>query len=104
MEVKTLSHGNDTSCVITGSSVHNERVERLWRDVHRCILIMFGDLFRCLEQEELLNPLICSVYTSSSYHALIVEFRESWNHHKHSSEGNRSPYQLHIEVVAAQIR
>ncbi len=45
-----LSHGNDTSCVITGSSVHNERVERLWRDVHRCVLSMFGDLFCCLEQ------------------------------------------------------
>ncbi len=45
-----LCHGNDTSYVITGSSVHNERVERLWRDVHRCVLSMFGDLFCCLEQ------------------------------------------------------
>ena len=31
------SHNNDLSCVITGSSTHNERVERLWRDVHRCV-------------------------------------------------------------------
>jgi hypothetical protein len=29
------SHNNDLSCVVTGSSTHNERVERLWRDVHR---------------------------------------------------------------------
>ncbi len=28
------AHNNDYSCVITGSSVHNERVERLWRDFH----------------------------------------------------------------------
>ncbi len=25
----------NSSCVITGASVHNERVERLWRDVTR---------------------------------------------------------------------
>ena len=28
------SHKNDIACVVTGSSFHNERVERLWRDVH----------------------------------------------------------------------
>lgn len=51
------SHGNDTDCVVTGSSVHNERVERLWRDVHRCVLRMFADLFCCLESESYLDPL-----------------------------------------------
>ena len=30
------SHSTD-SAVITGSSVHNERIERLWRDVFRCV-------------------------------------------------------------------
>ena len=25
---------NDPACVLTGSSTHNERVERLWRDVY----------------------------------------------------------------------
>lgn len=29
-------HRENESCVLTGSSTHNERVERLWRDVYRC--------------------------------------------------------------------
>ncbi len=101
-----LCHGNDTSCVITGSSVHNERVERLWRDVHRCVLSMFGDLFCCLEQEALLNPLnkvdlFCLHFIFlPRINRNLLEFRESWNHHKLSTEGNRSPYQRR---VAAQI-
>ena len=28
---------DDPSHVITGSSTHNERVERMWRDVTRCV-------------------------------------------------------------------
>ena len=32
------NHNHDYSCVLTGSSVHNERIERLWRDVNRCVV------------------------------------------------------------------
>ena len=35
------SHDNDYSCVVTGSSVHNERIERMWRDVNRCVTSIF---------------------------------------------------------------
>lgn len=51
------SHNNDQSCVITGSSTHNERVERLWRDVHRCIASIFSELFTELETDGILDPL-----------------------------------------------
>ncbi len=50
------NHNGDPSCVVTGSSTHNERIERLWRDVHRCV-IHFADTFRYLESEELLDTL-----------------------------------------------
>ena len=39
------THHRDFSSVITGSSVHNERVERLWRDVHRCVASVFACTF-----------------------------------------------------------
>lgn len=45
------------SAVITGSSTHNERVERLWRDVTRSVGSVFYDTFRCLEDSGQLNPL-----------------------------------------------
>ena len=38
------SHNGDPLCVLTGSSTHNERIERLWRDVHRCV-VHFADIF-----------------------------------------------------------
>lgn len=43
------THNNDSSRVITGSSVHNERIERLWRDVHRCVASVYADLFRQMD-------------------------------------------------------
>ena len=45
------THNLDYSYVVTGSSVHNERVERLWLDVHRRIASGFADTFRSLERE-----------------------------------------------------
>lgn len=49
-------HAN-MSAIITGSSTHNERIERLWRDVHRCVTVIFHTLFYRLEEESLLDSL-----------------------------------------------
>ena len=49
-------HGTE-SAVVVGSSTHNERIERLWRDVHRCVSVLFGDLFRRMEEEGILGCL-----------------------------------------------
>ena len=50
-------HNNNPSHVIIGSSTHNEHIERLWRDVHQCVLRPFADKFRSLEENGLLDPL-----------------------------------------------
>ena len=41
----------------TGSSTHNERVERLWRDVYRCVCVTYHNLFSSMEDEDVLNSL-----------------------------------------------
>ena len=41
---------SSSSAAITGSSTHNERIERLWRDVHRCVGVLVHDAFRELEE------------------------------------------------------
>ena len=45
------------SSVITGSSVHNERVERMWRDVYRCVTSTYAAVFSEIESKGYLDPL-----------------------------------------------
>ena len=93
------------TAVITGSSVHNERVEGLLRDVHRCILIasIFTTTFRSLESNEKLDAevdLYCLHYVFLPHiNISLLEFQESWNNHALSSEGNKSPLQTETSDV-----
>ena len=96
-----LHQYNNPSCVITGSSTHNERVERLWRDVNRCVTMPFADTFRELEGLGLLDPLnevdvFCLHNILPRINQCLSEFQESWNHHTISTEHNMTPMQLFV--------
>lgn len=96
-----ISHyGGDESCIITGSSVHNERIERMWRDVSRSVITPFKEIFAYLEDQEILDvnnevDLFClhEVFTHR-INASIDEFQSSWNSHPLTSENNQTPLQL----------
>jgi hypothetical protein len=89
--------------MIVASSVHNQHIERLWRDLHRCATKIYYRLFYYLEDIGLLQPTIPEHIYSLHYVYLprinrsIKEFSEGWNHHGVRTEGNKTPNQLFTE-------
>lgn len=49
--------GSGRGRMITGKSTHNQRIERLWRDVFTGVLSYYYQLFYFMEDEGMLDPL-----------------------------------------------
>lgn len=104
--VMLTARGTGRHSHITGASVHNQRIERLWRDTFRCASHSFYALFYDLEEMQLLSPtdelqLYALHYVFiPRFNKQLKEFASSWNCHHLRTEHGLTPNQLWLQGLS----
>ncbi|CAH0380799.1 unnamed protein product [Bemisia tabaci] len=92
--------GEGRGSFIKGPSVHNQRIERLWRDVNEQVSNNFKELFLFLESNLILDEnnildIFCLHYIFlPRISNTLRAFRHAWNKHSMRTEHGRTPEQL----------